>query len=299
MTATVPLLDRQFLEKLERLTIHWQKSFAGLVGGHNSSRFAGAGQEFLDHRNFHHGDDLRAVNWRAYLRLEKLFLKMFQVEPRVPVRMLLDLSASMTAHGGLKIDYARRLAAALCYVGLVRLDSIEIHGFADRLSNRLFSTGGRHRISTVMDGIAAMPAGGCTDYMAVVREFITDYPARGVVIILSDFLDEAPSGPSCDKALGYLADFGHELMLLQIWSDEDRTPPWLGELDLREAETGAALKLDVDEEARERYTRAFDEYSREMQRLALRSGGRYAGIATSQPLESVIFGDLVRMRGIA
>src|ERR1017187_4467900 len=81
-----PLLDREFLEKLERLTIHWQKSFAGLVGGHNTSHFPGSGQEFLDHRNFHHGDDLRAVNWRAYLRLEKMFLKMFQVEPHVPVR---------------------------------------------------------------------------------------------------------------------------------------------------------------------------------------------------------------------
>jgi uncharacterized protein (DUF58 family) len=299
MADGAPLLDRQLLEKLERLTIQWQKSFAGLVGGHNSSRFAGAGQEFLDHRNFHHGDDLRAVNWRAYLRLEKLFLKMFQVEPRVPVRMLLDLSASMTAHGGLKMDYARKLAAALCYVGLVRLDSIEVHGFDNRLTNRLFSTGGRHRISAVMDGIAAMPSGGRTDYLAIVREFITNYPSRGVVIILSDFLDGAPAGTGCEKALGHLSDFGHELMLLQIWSDEDRTPPWTGELDLRDAETGAALKLDVDETARESYTRAFDGYCQDLQRLALRSGGRYAGIATSQPLEAVIFGDLVRMRGVA
>src|SRR5579863_1064652 len=93
---SAPLLDREFLEKLERLTIHCRKSFPGLVGGHNLSHFAGAGQEFLDHRNFHHGDDLRAVNWRAYLRLEKLFLKMFQVEPRVPVRMLVDVSQSMS-----------------------------------------------------------------------------------------------------------------------------------------------------------------------------------------------------------
>src|SRR5215468_2726420 len=100
--ASAPLLDREFLEKLERLAIHWQKSFSGLVGGHNRSRFPGAGQEFLDHRNFTHGDDLRAVNWRAYLRLEKLFLKMFQVEPRVPVRLLLDLSNSMMAHDSRK-----------------------------------------------------------------------------------------------------------------------------------------------------------------------------------------------------
>src|ERR1700729_2296885 len=131
-----PLLDREFLEKLERLTIHWQKSFPGLVGGHNVSRFAGSGQEFLDHRNFHHGDDLRAVNWRAYMRLEKLFLKMFQVEPRVPVRLLVDSSASMTAYGGGKFDYARKLAASLCYVGLVRLDSIEGHGFSKRMTAR-------------------------------------------------------------------------------------------------------------------------------------------------------------------
>ena len=112
-----PLIDSAFLEKLERLAIRWQKSFPGLVGGRNISHFAGPGQEFLDHRQFHHGDDLRAVNWRAYLRLEKLFLKMFQIEPRIPVRLLLDCSKSMTTGVASKFDYARRLAAALCYVG--------------------------------------------------------------------------------------------------------------------------------------------------------------------------------------
>src|SRR6201987_2110580 len=121
---SAPLLDREFLEKLERLTIHWQKSFGGIVGGHNASRFAGPGQEFLDHRNFHHGDDLRSVNWRAYMRLGKHFIKMFQTEPRVPVRMLIDASASMTTYGGVKFEYARKIAGALAYVGLVRLDSV-------------------------------------------------------------------------------------------------------------------------------------------------------------------------------
>src|SRR2546425_6122332 len=130
-----PLLDREFLEKLERLTIHWQRSFPGLVGGHNVSRFAGAGQEFLDHRNFHHGDDLRAVNWRAYLRLEKLFLKMFQVEPRIPVRILLDTSSSMQTGSIPKFDYARKLAAALCYVGFVRLDTICLQPFGTDLGD--------------------------------------------------------------------------------------------------------------------------------------------------------------------
>lgn len=290
-----PLLDREFLEKLERLTIHWQKSFPGLVGGHNKSRFPGAGQEFLDHRNFHHGDDLRAVNWRAFLRLEKLFLKMFQVEPRVPVRMLVDLSESMAAQGGVKFDYGRRLAAALCYVGLVRLDTIEIHGFNDRLTQRIFCTGGRHRFPAVNDGLGAMEAHGRTDYLSMVRDFCGTYSQRGLLIVISDFLDDR----GCEKALDYLAAFGHELMLLQLWADEDRTPPWTGELELRDAESSQTLKLDFDEAARERYTRAFDEYSAGIQSLAIRSGGRYASVPVAQPLENVIFGDLIRVRGIA
>jgi uncharacterized protein (DUF58 family) len=290
-----PLLDREFLEKLERLTIHWQKSFAGLVGGHNISRFAGAGQEFLDHRNFHHGDDLRAVNWRAYLRLEKLFLKMFQVEPRVPVRMLVDTSESMAAHGSKKFEFARRLSAALCYVGLVRLDTIELHSFSERLSQRCLASGGRHRFGGVMDNLLAMQTGGRTDCQRVVREFISNYSQRGLVIVISDFLDDN----GCDRPLQYLADFGHELMLIQLWADQDRVPPWTGELELEDAETHHRLKLDFDREARERYTRAFDAYSGVLQHLAIRSGGRYVGVSVSQPLEDVIFGEMVRARGIA
>jgi uncharacterized protein (DUF58 family) len=288
-----PLLDREFLEKLERLALRWQKSFPGLVGGHNLSRFSGAGQEFLDHRSFHHGDDLRAVNWRAYMRLEKLFLKMFQVEPRVPVRLLLDVSDSMKTGG--KFDYARRLAGALCYVGMVRLDGIELHPFSNQLGRRQLCTGGRHRFGPVLDSLGAMDAGGPTDFFGVTREFIARYSQRGLVIVISDFLDER----GCERALQFLSDFGHELLLLQLWSEEDRTPPWDGELELEDAETGGRLKVQFDASARLRYTEAFDEYAAALQKLALRNSGRYAGISTAQAVEEVVFGPLVRSRGVA
>src|SRR5690348_5822089 len=196
---SAPLLDRAFLEKLERLTIHWQKSFAGLVGGHNRSRFPGAGQEFLDHRTFHHGDDLRAVNWRAYLRLEKLFLKMFQVEPRVPVRMLLDISESMNSEAGYKFDYARKLTAALCYVGLVRLDTISLRPFSSRLGEGMQCGGGRHRFSPVMEYLSDLKTQGRTNFLEVVRQFITMHSQRGLLVIVSDFLDDAGS----EKPLQY------------------------------------------------------------------------------------------------
>ena len=292
--SSAALLDRQFLEKLERLTIHWEKSFSGLVGGHNSSRFAGGGQEFLDHRHFHHGDDLRAVNWRAYMRLEKLFLKMFQIEPRVPVRMLLDTSASMSAGSEQKFEYARKLAAALCYVALVRLDTICIQPFGEALGERFICGGGRHRFSPVMDYLAQLQTGGRTSFYQSVRQFISTYAQRGLLIVISDFLDD----DGCEKALQFLSDFGHELLLVQVWSEEDRQPPWTGELELVDAESGSHVKMQVDEQAREKYTTAFDQYAEALQKIAVSNNGRYVGVASTMALEDVIFGALVRAKGV-
>src|SRR5258708_6686226 len=290
-----PLLDREFLERLERLTIHWQRSFAGLVGGHNPSRFAGGGQEFLDHRHFHDGDDLRAVNWRAYMRLDKMFLKMFQIEPRVPVRLLLDTSASMAAGSGEKFRFAKRLAAALCYVGLVRLDTIQILPFASKLTEGKTSGGGRHRYRLAAEFLESLEAEGVTDFLAIVRQYMNEYPQRGLVIAVSDFLDDS----GCEKALQYLADYGNELMLVQLWSDEDRTPPWSGAVDLVDAESGGRLRIQVGEEACRRYTEAFDGFSAGIKEVAMRDNGKYSGLPTSMPLHEAIFRAIVRTRSQA
>src|SRR3954453_5968427 len=193
------LIDQEFLEKLERLTLHWQKSFPGLVGGRIPSRFSGLGQEFLDHRHFHHGDDLRAVNWRAYLRLEKLFLKMFHVEPRIPVRLLLDCSASM----GPKLEYAKKLAGALCYIGLVRLDSICIQPFRTGLDESFICSGGRHRFLPAAKFLENLRPDGKTDFLAVSRQFASTFPQRGLLLVISDFMDDRDP----ERPLQYLADF--------------------------------------------------------------------------------------------
>lgn len=293
--AQDPLVDRKFLEKLERLAIHWRKSFPGLVGGRNASRFPGAGQEFLDHRHFHHGDDLRAVNWRAYLRLEKLFLKLFQVEPRVPVRLMLDTSLSMATGERGKFDYARRLAAALAYVGLVRLDTILIQPFGAALGEPFRAGGGRHRFAPAVEFLTALKPAGASGFMSSAREFIGSYAQSGLLAVISDFLDDA----GCEKPLQYLADFGHELLLIQLWDDDDRAPPWDGEIELEDAENARTMLLRLDRAAAGRYTEAFDAHARALQNLAMRNGGRYVGLATSMPIEEAVFGPLMRISGVA
>ena len=288
--AQQQLIDGEFLAKLERLTLHWQKSFPGLVGGRIPSRFSGPGQEFLDHRHFHHGDDLRAVNWRAYMRLEKLFLKMFQVEPRIPVRLLLDVSESMET----KFDYARRLAASLVYIGLVRLDTITIQPFSDSLTESFTCGGGRHRFLPAARFLTELKQSGRTNYLAVAKEFASEYPQRGLVIVISDFLDDG----DVEKPLQYLADFGHELTLIQLWSPEDREPTWEGELELEDMETGAHMELAADDKVLNAYRDAFDAYSRKLNDLANRTGGRYVGLPSSTRVEEAIFESLMRVGAV-
>ena len=283
-----PLIDRQLLERLERLTIHWQKSFRGLVGGHNTSRFSGAGVEFYDHRRFHQGDDLRAVNWRAYLRLEKLFLKMFQAEPRAPIRLLLDASASMSAgadEGEIsKFDFARQLCAALTYVGLVRHDSILIQPFHETLDETCLASGGRHRFGPVTDFLLQLQPRGQSNFMETSRQFLAKYTGPGLLIVISDFFDDA----DVLRPLQYLSDFGHELMLIQVWSPAEREPAAGGDVHLEDAESGTPLELSLDANARRAYTEAFDRYAASLENLALRTGGRYSGFSTGLTLDDAM-----------
>ena len=246
-----PLLDTALLEKLERLTIHWQKSLPGLVGGHNTSRFAGPGQEFLDHRHFHQGDDLRAVNWRVYLRLEKLFLKMFQLEPRIPVRLLIDTSRSMLTGETIEVRLRAKAGrgAVLRGPGAAGFDlPAAVFGQAGRRVHR------QRRTPSLSAGgefsVRRFSRGGKPIFWKWRASFVSKYPQRGLVIVISDFLDDG----DCEKPLQFLSDFGHELILVHVWAPEDREPPWEGELELEDAETGQHAELSFDADARAMYT---------------------------------------------
>src|SRR4051794_4314665 len=129
---------------------------------------------------------------------------MFQVEPRVPVRILLDCSASMALGDSkgvsAKFDYARKLAGALSYVGLVRLESITIQPFSSKLLDAISVGGGRHRFAPAADFLSNLKADGQTRFLEVAREFAGTYTQRGLLIIISDFLAEEP----CEKPVQFL-----------------------------------------------------------------------------------------------
>jgi uncharacterized protein (DUF58 family) len=278
-TASPLLLDREFLKTLEQVTLLCRTNLSGVVGPEHRSRNRGPGMEFADYRRYSFGDDPRSLDWSAYLRLGKLFLKIYETEQHIPVRILLDRSESMNFGDGgeSKFLYAQRLAATFAYLALLHLDTTAVIPFADKLYKPIVASGGRERLWPILQFLSEQSCGGGTDLSGSVKEFISNFSTRGIVILISDFFDE----PGSERAVEMLRSAGHDLVLLQVHSAEEQHPTAAGELVLEDAETGAQRTVECSPQSAALYERRFLEFSARLRRLALRNGGRYARAVTN------------------
>src|SRR6476659_3134106 len=141
-----PLLEPQFLARLEQLELVSRKIFLGVMKGERRSKRKGQSVEFADYRNYVIGDDLRFLDWNLYARLDRLFIRLFVEEEDLHFSVLLDNSLSMDFGSPSKLHYARQIAAALGFIGLVNLDRVVIEAFNDRLTQSLPPIRGRRNV---------------------------------------------------------------------------------------------------------------------------------------------------------
>src|SRR5947207_14255004 len=225
-------VDPEFLKKLERLRLIAKRlTWTGAKGEHSSSR-KGFSLEFSDYRRYQHGDDLRYVDWNIYRRLDRLLLKVFTAEQEMNVYLLVDTSRSMAEGTPSKISYAKRVAAALGYIGLKNRDRVGGPSFSSALSRPLTVGRGRKQILSLFDFLTKLSCDGETHLLSAIRSFTTLFPHPGLVVLVSDLLD--PRG--CRAALEELARKQHQLLLIHILDEQEIT-----------ARAGADVSLiDVD-----------------------------------------------------
>ncbi len=286
------LLDRDFIQTLEQLTLLCGQNLSGTIGANHRSRRRGPGQEFADYRRYTFGDDPRFLDWNAYLRFGKLFLKIYQTEDHIPVRVLLDSSRSMDCDGDAesKFLYAKRLAAAFAYLALLRLDTVAVAPFGETMGKPMSGCGGRDRFWPVLQYLSGLECGGRTNLLASVKHFLGSFPARGEVIVISDFFDDG----GCERPVEALRSAGHDFVLVQVHSAEEQRPCDFGELELEDAESDARRTVHHSPAAAQAYERAFLEFCDGLQRLAARNDGRYARAVTNIPYQEFILGSLRR-----
>jgi len=234
------LLDPGFLRRLERLAVAARRpSDAPFKGEHSSARH-GRSVEFSDFRSYVPGDDFRHIDWNAFGRLEKLFLKLFKEETEYSVYVLLDVSASMGLPED-KLHYARRLAAALAYVSLCNFDRVLVAGLDDSLGATHGPMRGKGRAVRCFAFLQGLVASGASDLERAVLDFARLRPRRGIVIVISDFLQEADPF----EGLKRLRAMRHDVFAVQVLAPEELDPSLGGDLKLVDVETRAEREVTI------------------------------------------------------
>src|SRR6266481_2452611 len=182
-----PLLDPEFLHKLEQLELVSRRIFVGRMKGERKSKRRGSSVEFAEHRNYTFGDDLRHIDWNVYGRLDKLFLKLFLEEEDLHVYTLLDTSLSMDFGDPTKLHYGKQVAAALAFIGLVNHDRVILDTYSSVLTQGIPSVRGRSQMWRVVQYLDRLAASGSSDLTASARSFAIKHVGKGIVVVISDF----------------------------------------------------------------------------------------------------------------
>jgi uncharacterized protein (DUF58 family) len=297
MTQVLPateetLLTPEFLRKLERLRLISRRVFAGKTWGERRSKKRGVSVEFADFRNYAAGDDLRRLDWNAFARLDRMFLKLFVEEEDLSVYILLDASRSMTFGNPRKFDYARRAAGALGYLALANGDRLTLHCYRRDLGESFGPTRGKGRAWESFHWLNSLPAEGGAGGGAALQEFARRVKTPGLVIVLSDFFDREHLA-----GLKALAARRCEVLLLQILDREELSPTLTGDLKLIDSETGEEREITVTRGLLKQYQNNLRQFCQDLEAAGRRYGLTVIRAASDDPFEDLILRYL-RRRGL-
>ncbi|MEW4570380.1 DUF58 domain-containing protein [Tautonia sp. JC769] len=293
-TATPsPLLDPEFLTKLEQLELISRKIFVGRMKGERRSRRRGSSVEFADHRNYSVGDDLRHIDWNVYGRLDKLFLKLFLEEEDLHFYTLVDTSLSMDFGDPTKLHYAKQVAAALSFIGLVNHDRIVLDSFSSALEPGLSSVRGRSQMWRVVQYLDQLQAHGGSDLTAATRSFAIKHPGKGIVVVISDFMDKR----GYEDALRYLLARDMDIYVVQVLSREEVEPELTGDLRLVDCEDDDEAEITVSAPLIKRYKETLDAYVGGFREWCTRRGISHIFTTNHAPFDKLIL-NYLRERGL-
>jgi len=283
-TANATIFDDEFLKKLEYLNIISKRLFAGQLRAERRTRKRGTGLEFADYRAYVAGDDFRHLDWKAYLRLNRLILKLFEEEEDLPIYIFVDASQSMNYGKPAKLDYARRVCAALCYIGLANLDRVNVISFADGVKNELPPQCGKGRIFKIFRFLSDIVPGGETNARASFKSYCTKTRRRGLAVVISDMFD----GNGFESALDILRHFRHDIFVIQIASHEEIDPRLKGELQLVDSESNISREITITPSLLSAYRAEFEKFCEGLESYCGKYQLGYVRTATDFPFEELV-----------
>lgn len=309
------LLSPQLLRRLEQLQLLAQRRAKSSLKGERRSRARGHSVEFADYRDYAPGDDLRYLDWNLYGRLDRLFLKLYEEERELPVRIFLDTSESMSFGQPPKFDFARQVAAAIGYVALCGLDRVSVVPFPDltemeaapadqvtaaqpqapRFSPEararqaaaragLRSVRGKKSAVQFFEHLSALTAAGPANLNQALRRGALETRQPGLAVVLSDLLD--PGG--YEAGLKALVGRGFQVDVVQILSPEELNPTTYGDLRLVDSETGAVQEVTFGRFRLKAYQQTLQQFVDGVRRFCAAHRIRFFSASSDTDLEELL-----------
>ncbi len=283
-------IDDSFLSRLRNVTLISRRNLtSGITGEHASPRRANA-LEFADYRSYTPGDDLRRVDWNAYLRLDHLLVKLADAPERLTLHLLLDTSGSMAWGRPDKFSYARRVAAGLAYIALSHMDAAALLILNGKDCVRWSRQQSSASAAAMVRAVNSLEPRGTTDLDAALNAYTNLGNHRGVAVLISDLL--SPLG--YQSGLERLSRAALRPVVIHLLSPEEMNPTLEGDLELLDTETGDTVQVSIDWGTLRQYRRWLREWLREMEAFCSRRGITYLRVETSEPIEQLLLDRLRR-----
>lgn len=278
------LFDAEFMKKLETLRFLARRVFRGQTHGERNTWRRGMSLEFSDYRRYHAGDDFRYVDWNVYSRLDQLFLKVFTAEEDLTLHILLDTSQSMQMGSPTKIEYAKKVAAALGYIGLSNLDRVGAISFADELGTPKPPQRGRQQIFPLLRYLETLPCEGGTALNRTLQNYATQSRKSGLALVISDLFD--PGG--YERGLDALAYNRFDVLLIQLVDESEIQPELDGAVRLQDIETAQQRRLTINRRLLHLYQQKVTEYFTAIETFCTKRNIEYLRASTAVPFEDLV-----------
>ena len=287
------MLDARYFARLARLKLAVdKKSNASLLGSRKSVR-KGSSAEFSDFREYMPGDDIRAIDWNAYARLDRLYIKEYMEEKESSVSLFIDLSKSMDyGEEKTKLDLQEELTAALSYIALMNMDHVAVYDLGDT-RRRHVASGGKAGFSELTEWLDRLDDGEKVDIFHSVSTVGRMQP--GLTVIMSDFLSEefVEDPDKLTQLIRYLQYRKQKVVVLQILAKEEIEIEHSGTFFLIDSEDkDNRLRVTMESASIRSYQDALNEFTEGLKRSAKKCGASYHLCSTGVGFDKIIFDEL-------
>ncbi len=286
------VIDEQFLQQIELLSLSVKDNVAGLFGGNHKSKKYGSSCEFADYRDYIEGDDVTKIDWNLYGKFEKMYLKLYLDERQMQTRIYIDGSASMAANG--KGEYALRLAAAFSYLSLKDMDKVNIYLLKGTQAVPLLENViGKDAFLNSIGKLNHVDFEGETFISEAILKSMVGY-GDGKSILISDFLTDN----NYTDAIDYLRGKKRDVLCLQLLSDEELHPTFRGKMILHDSENDQKFfKDNINRDVLAAYKKALAYVTEKAENFCHSREAEYLLLSTKDDMKE-LFLNRMNQRGI-